>query len=63
MFAILGISVLRSLSKKTRLDPEFVETMRDLSTMDKQIDSTAGEMVEQVTDLIEPGPIDNSQSK
>ncbi|MFM7591967.1 MAG: TerC family protein [Isosphaeraceae bacterium] len=54
MFAILGIAVLRSLSTKTRLDPEFVETMRDLSTMEKQIDQAASEVSETVSDLMEP---------
>ena len=54
MFSIIGIAILRSLSKRTRLDPEFVETMRDLSQLDRSIDQTAEEAIQSVDDLLEP---------
>lgn len=54
MFSIIAIAVLRSLSKRTRLDPEFVETMRDLSQMDRSIDQAADEAIQSVDDALEP---------
>jgi YkoY family integral membrane protein len=46
MFAIIAIAVLRSLSAKTRKDPEYVETVTALEQMEKQIDATAEEIIE-----------------
>lgn len=52
MAAIIVIAVLRSLSKKSRLDPEFVETMQDLSKMNRSIDEAASEAVDSMSDTI-----------
>jgi len=59
MLAIIGIALLRSLSKRSRLDPEFVETMRDLGHMEKTIDQAAGEAIDSVEDVMTPDS-DNS---
>lgn len=61
MLAIIGIALLRSLSKRSRLDPEFVETMRDLGQMEKTIDQAAGETIDSVEDVMTPDP-DNSRN-
>lgn len=53
MFAIIGIAILRSLSKQSRLDPEFIGTMRDLSQLDKSIDETAEATIETVEELLD----------
>lgn len=63
MFSIIGIAVLRSLSKRTRLDPEFVETMRDLSQLDQSIDQTAEEAIHSVDDLFEPDNGSNTHQR
>lgn len=52
MASILGVAVLRSLSTKSRLDPEFVETMRDISQMDQSIDQAAVDAVEGLSDAV-----------
>ena len=54
MLAIIGIALLRSLSKRSRLDPEFVETMRDLGEMEKTIDQAAEEVIESAEDILTP---------
>jgi YkoY family integral membrane protein len=54
MASIIVVAVLRSLSKKSRLDPEFVETMRDLSKMDRSIDETASDAVDSIGDAMKP---------
>jgi predicted tellurium resistance membrane protein TerC len=54
MASIIVVAVLRSLSKKSRLDPEFVETMRDLSKMDQSIDETANDAVDSIGDAMKP---------
>ncbi len=61
MMAIIGIALLRSLSKRSRLDPEFVETMRDLGQMEKTIDQAAGDAVGSMDDSTAPEP-DNSRN-
>ena len=54
MASIIVVAVLRSLSKKSRLDPEFVETMRDLSKMDQSIDEAANDAVDSIGDAMRP---------
>lgn len=54
MLAIIGIAILRSLSKRSRLDPEFVETMRDLGKMEKTIDQAADEAIKSAEDVLTP---------
>jgi hypothetical protein len=54
MASIIVVAVLRSLSKKSRLDPEFVETMRDLSKMDRSIDEAANDAVDSIGDAMKP---------
>ncbi len=54
MLAIIGIAILRSLSKRSRLDPEFVETMRDLGEMERTIDQAAEEVIESAEDVLTP---------
>lgn len=46
MASIMAVAVLRSLSQKARLDPEFVETMRDIKQMDQSIDTAASDAAE-----------------
>ena len=54
MASIIVVAVLRSLSKKSRLDPEFVETMRDLNKMDQSIDEAASDAVDSIGDAMKP---------
>ena len=52
MASIIVVAILRSLSSKTRLDPEYVETVRDLSQMDQSIDQAASDAAESIGDAI-----------
>lgn len=61
MLAIIGIALLRSLSNRSRLDPEFVETMRDLGQMEKTIDQAAGDAIGTVEDALTSD--ENGQTK
>lgn len=52
MASIIAVAVLRSLSTKSRLDPEYVETVQDLSQLDKSIDQTASEAADAIGEAI-----------